>query len=180
MWSPPHRIRTPRKSPQGVEVRRGGGTTAVNADRGVCVPLATLRPRGLTGPSRFLTLSTHLFADAVGTENCDTSAAMNRGLWVMEGWRKVLPGYHHYSGVGGCRKGRRRKGPIPGTPLRRRRGLQEEPLPSNNTAALVGNGLPPGRAGIVRTLPQRPPRGPGRQRAALALLVFLVCEVPAA
>jgi hypothetical protein len=55
-----------------------------------------------------------------------------------------------------------------------------EPLPSNNTAALVGNGLPPGRAGIVRTLLQQPPRGPRRQRAALALLVFFVCEVPAA
>ena len=70
------------------------------------MPLATLRPRGLTGPSRFLTLSTHLFAEAVGTESCGTSAAMNRGLWVMEGWRKVLPGYHHYSGVGDCRKNR--------------------------------------------------------------------------
>ena len=74
------------------EVCYSGDGDGGGADRGVGVPLATLRLRGLTGPSRFLTLSTHLFAEAVGTESCGTSAAMNRGLWVMEGWKKVLPG----------------------------------------------------------------------------------------
>jgi hypothetical protein len=54
-----------------------------------------------------------------------------------------------------------------------------EPLPSNSTAALVGNGPPPGLASIVRTLLQRPPRGPTQQRAVLTLLVSFVCETPA-
>ena len=39
---------------------------------------------------------------------------------------------------------------------------------------------PLGRESITRTLLQRPPRGPRRQRAALALLVSFACEAPAA